>query len=304
MTPSPPLAQSLTLAVVPSPRRPLAESPRHPFARSLPRPLALFALAVLAFLHLPLLVLMAFSFNESRFTVWTHLSLKWYREVAANTRILDALGNSLLIAVTATAISTAIGTLCAYAMSRRRTRGDRALDAVMQLSIVTPEIVTGISLLAFFQWVFRFADFGLGLWTILIAHVAFSIAFVLLVVRARLAALDPALEEAAMDLGAGPMTTFFRVTLPLLRPGIVAAALLAFIISFDDYLITSLVAGVGSETLPMVIYSMSRRGISPVVNALSTILVVALGGLILAADRLQRQSGDLRSAGPGREGES
>ena len=297
MTPPRPLVPSPSCSVAPSPPRLVALSPPCPFARSLPRPLAVFALGAYAFLHLPVLVLMAFSFNQSRFTVWTHLSLKWYRELAGSARILEALGNSLLVAVAATAISTVIGTLCAYAMNRRRTRGDRALDAVMQLSIVTPEIVTGISLLAFFQWVFRFADLGLGLGTILVAHVAFSIAFVLLVVRARLAALDPALEEAAMDLGAGPVTTFFRVTLPLLRPGIIAAALLAFIISFDDYLITSLVAGVGSETLPMVIYSMARRGISPVVNALSAILVVALGGLILAADQLQRQS-DFRSAGP------
>ncbi|MBI3696904.1 MAG: ABC transporter permease [Acidobacteria bacterium] len=254
------------------------------------RALPAFAVAAYGFLHLPVLVLIVFSFNESRFTVWTGLSWRWYRELARSTRMLEALGNSLLVAVASTLISTAIGTLCAYAMSRHRIRGARVLDAVLQLSIVTPEIVTGISLLAFFQFVFRFTDFGLGLDTIIIAHVAFSIAFVLLVVRVRLAALDPALEEAAMDLGAGPVTTFFRVTLPLLQPGIVAAALLAFILSFDDYVITSLVAGVGSETLPMVIYSMARRGVSPVVNALSAVLVVALGALILAADRLQRRS--------------
>ena len=257
---------------------------------SRPRPLALFALAAYAFLHLPVLILIAFSFNESRFTVWTGLSWKWYRELAGNPRILAALSNSLIVAVFSTAISTAIGALGAYAMRRFPSRSKRALDGVLQLSIVTPEIVTGISLLAFFQFVFRLADFGLGLDTIIIAHVAFSIAFVLIVVRARLAGLDPSLEEAAMDLGAGAWTTFFRVILPLLRPGITAAALLAFILSFDDYVITSLVAGVGSETLPMVIYSMARRGVSPVVNALSAILVVALGGLILAADRLQRTS--------------
>ncbi|HYM10773.1 MAG TPA: ABC transporter permease [Bryobacterales bacterium] len=256
------------------------------------RSLPLVALAAYAFLHLPVLVLIVFSFNESRFTVWTGLSWKWYRELARNARMLDALENSLLVAVAATVISTVIGTLAAYAMDRLRTRGERALDAALQLSIVTPEIVTGISLLAFFQLVFRFADFGLGLDTILIAHVAFSIAFVVIVVRARLAALDPALEEAAMDLGAGRFTTFVHVTLPLLQPGIVAAALLAFILSFDDYVITSLVAGVGSETLPMVIYSMARRGVSPVVNALSAILIVALGGLILIADRLQAGTGE------------
>ncbi len=252
------------------------------------RGLAFLALGVYAFLHLPVLILMVFSFNESRFTVWTRFSWRWYRELAHNARIVASLGNSLIVAVVSTAIATAIGTLAAYGMGRFRLRSGRALQGVLQLSIVTPEIVTGISLLAFFQLMFRFADFGLGLHTIVIAHVAFSVAFVVLVVQARLAALDPALEEAAMDLGAGPVTTFFRVTLPLLQPGIVAAALLAFILSFDDYVITSLVAGVGSETLPMVIYSMARRGVSPVVNALSAILVLALGGMILAADQLQR----------------
>ena len=251
------------------------------------RSLTLYAVFAYAFLHLPVLVLVVFSFNASRFTVWTGLSWKWYRELAHNARILASLENSLLVAMASTMLSTVIGTLAAYAMGRFPSRGNRALDGVLQLSIVTPEIVTGISLLAFFQWVFRFAGLGLGLDTIIIAHVAFSIAFVLIVVRARLAALDPALEEAAMDLGANRWSTFFRVTLPLLQPGIMAAALLAFILSFDDYVITSLVAGVGSETLPMVIYSMARRGVSPVVNALSAILVVALGALILFADRLQ-----------------
>ena len=247
------------------------------------------ALAVYAFLHLPVLVLIAFSFNESRFTVWTGVSVKWYQELARNPRVVSALENSLIVAVVSTAVATVIGTLCAYGLGRFRPRVARALDGVLELSMVTPDIVTGISLLAFFQWLFRYVDFGLGLATIVIAHVAFSIAFVVVVVRARLAALDPALEEAALDLGAAPVTVFWRVTLPLLRPGIVAAALLAFLVSFDDYIITSLVAGVGSETIPMVIYSMARRGVSPVVNALSAILVVALGVLILTADRLQKR---------------
>jgi spermidine/putrescine transport system permease protein len=251
--------------------------------------LGVFAVAVYGFLHLPVLVLMVFSFNESRFTVWKGFSWKWYEQLAGNTRILRSLENSLIVAVAATALATLIGTLAAYAMWRFPRRSNRALDAALQLSIVTPEIVTGISLLALFQFLFRFAELGLGLDTIIVAHVAFSIAFVLLVVKARLAALDPALEEAAMDLGATEWRTFWQVTVPALKPGIVAAALLAFILSFDDYVITSFVAGIGSETLPMVIYSMARRGISPVVNALSAVLVVALGALILGADRLQRR---------------
>jgi spermidine/putrescine transport system permease protein len=252
------------------------------------RGLAAWAVGVYAFLHLPVLILIAFSFNESRFAVWTGFSWRWYQALADDPRILRALGNSLIVAIVSTAVATALGTLAAYAMRRFPGRGNRALDQALRVSLVTPEIVTGVSLLAFFQWAFRFAGLGLGLHTIIIAHVAFSMAFVLLVVRARLGSLDPALEEAAMDLGASQWSAFFRVTLPLLRPGILAAALLAFILSFDDYVITSLVAGVGSETLPMVIYSMARRGISPVVNALSALLVVVLGALILGADRLQR----------------
>jgi len=252
------------------------------------RCLAAFAVTAYAFLHLPVLVLVGFSFNESRFTVWKGFSWRWYAELARSTRILSALENSLIVAVVATALATAIGTLAAYALWRFPRRSNRALDAALQLSIVTPEIVTGISLLALFQFLFRFLDLGLGLETIVIAHVAFSIAFVLLVVKARLAGLDRSLEEAAMDLGASEWRAFRLVTVPLLRPAIAAAALLAFVLSFDDYVITSFVAGVGSETLPLVIYSMARRGISPVVNALSAVLVVALGFLILAADRLQR----------------
>jgi len=257
---------------------------------SRPRSLVLAAAAVYAFLHAPVLILVAFSFNESRFTVWTGLSWKWYRELARNPRILDALWNSLVVAMLSTALATVFGTLAACAMRRGAGRAARALDTALNLSIVTPEIVTGISLLAFFQVLFRFADLGLGLHTIVIAHVAFSIAFVVIVVRARLEALDPALEEAAMDLGASEWGAFWRVTLPLLKPGIVAAALLSFILSFDDYVITSLVAGVGSETLPLVIYSMARRGVSPVVNALSAVIVVALGALIVVADRLEKRS--------------
>ena len=253
------------------------------------RPLTLTAVGALAFLHLPLVVLIAFSFNESRFTVWTGFSWKWYVGLAASDRILAALRNSLVVAAISTLFATAIGTLCAYAMDRLRGRGSRSLDGVLQLSLATPEVVAGVSLLTFFSWTLGAAGIGLGLHTIVIAHVAFSIAFVALVVRARLAGLDPALEEAALDLGATEWAAFFRVTLPLLGPGIAAAALLAFILSFDDYLITSLVAGAGSETLPMVIYSMARRGVSPVVNALSAVIVVALSGLILTADRLQRK---------------
>jgi spermidine/putrescine transport system permease protein len=204
--------------------------------------------------------------------------------MAADSALLEAAANSVLIALCATFIATVAGTLCAYGLWKRRLPW---LSGSLYLSLVSPEIVTGVALLAFYQWVFRFLDVQLGMHTVVLAHVSFSLAYVVVVVLSRLRTLDPVLEEAALDLGASPWGAFYRVTLPQLVPGIAAAALLVFTLSFDDYVITSLVAGVDSETLPMLIYSTARRGASPVLNAISTVLVVGLGGLILAAERLR-----------------
>jgi spermidine/putrescine transport system permease protein len=179
-----------------------------------------------------------------------------------------------------------IGTLAAYGIWRRSAP---VLSGTLYLSLVTPEIVTGVSLLALFQWAFRFLHLHLGLYTVIIAHVAFSIAYVVIVISARLRNYDRTLEEAAMDLGAGEWHAFSRVTLPSLAPAIAAAGLLSLVVSFDDYVITSLVAGVDSETLPMVIYAMARRGVSPVVNAVSALIVVAFGAIILVSQRLQQE---------------
>jgi len=250
----------------------------------LSRLLGLYAAAAFAFLHLPLLVLAIFSFNDSRFTVWEGFSLRWYRALLGDARLLEAVWNSLFVALFSTLLATVAGTLCAYGLWKR---ADRLLSASMYLSLVTPEIVTGVSLLAFFQWIFRSFDFRLGLHTVILAHLSFSIAYVVIVVLARLRTVDPSLEEAALDLGGTEFDAFFRVTLPSLLPGIAAAALLAFTISFDDYVITSLVAGVDSETLPMVIYGMARRGVNPEVNAVSSIIVTGLGILIVLAERLR-----------------
>ncbi|MGH9658042.1 MAG: ABC transporter permease [Bryobacteraceae bacterium] len=246
--------------------------------------LALYAAAVYAFLHLPVLILALFSFNSSRFSVWERFSLDWYRAVFTDPRLLEAAWNSLAIAAVSTAISTALGVLCAYGLSKRR---DRALSGSLYLSLVTPEIVTGVALLAFFQFVFRWLDWRLGMHTVILAHVAFSVAYVVLVVAARLRTFDLALEEAALDLGATEFAAFRLVTLPAIAPAIAAAALLAFTVSFDDYVITSLVAGVDSETLPMWIYSSARRGASPAINAISALIVVLFGGVVLAAERLR-----------------
>jgi spermidine/putrescine transport system permease protein len=246
--------------------------------------LAVYAVAFFAFLHLPLLTLSAFSFNSSRFTVWEGFSFEWYRAIFRDPQIVEGTINSIVIAFWATLISTVIGTLCAYALWRR---GSRLLTNALYLSLVTPEIVTGIALLALFQWTFRWLHFQLGIFTVVLAHVAFSIAYVVIVVSARLRGYSRDLEEAAMDLGATEFQAFLRVTLPVLAPGIVAAALLALTVSFDDYVITSMVAGVDSETLPMVIYSMARRGASPVINAISALVTVVFGVLILISERVR-----------------
>jgi spermidine/putrescine transport system permease protein len=191
-----------------------------------------------------------------------------------------------VIAAATTVASTAVGTLCAYGLWKKRSSW---LSGTLYASLVTPEIVTGISLLAFFQWVFRYLDIQLGMHTVIASHVAFSIAYVVLVVTARLRTAEPVLEEAAMDLGATEFEAFRLVTLPILAPGVAAAALLAFTVSFDDYVITSLVAGVDSETLPMMLYAMAKRGANPVVNAISTVIFVVFGALILVSERLQKR---------------
>lgn len=249
--------------------------------------LALYAVAVYAFLYLPLLVLAVFSFNSSRFTQWEGFSLHWYGQALRDEQLLEATGNSLLIALASTLLATVVGTLAAYALWKKPSRW---LSATLSVSLVTPEIVTGISLVALFQVAFRFFRIPLGMHTVVLAHVSFCLVFVVMVVLARLRTMDHSLEEAALDLGATPWQAFREVTLPLLGPGIVSAALLAFTTSLDDYVITSLVAGVDSETLPMVVYAMARRGVNPAVNAISTLIVLGLGVLILLSQKLESRT--------------
>ncbi|MBV9083452.1 MAG: ABC transporter permease [Acidobacteriaceae bacterium] len=249
--------------------------------------LPVYAACAYVFLYAPLVALGSFSFNSSKIAVWHGFTFEWYRSVLANRDLMDGAINSLIIATTATMISTLIGTLAAYGIWKRRAP---LLTNSLFLSLVTPEIVTGVSLLAFFQWVFRFLRVQLGMHTVILAHVSFCLVFVVIVVLARLRTFDRALEEAALDLGANPWQTFRYVTLPMLLPGVVAAALLCFTVSFDDYVITSLVAGVNSETLPMIIYAMARRGVSPDVNAVSVIITLGLGVLILLAGRFEQSS--------------
>ena len=246
--------------------------------------LSVYASLAYLFLYLPLAVLGLFSFNSSKIAVWRSFTWDWFRIALHDAALVEGAVNSLLIALAATVISTAIGTLAGYALWKKRSP---LLTSSLYLSLLTPEIVTGVSLLAFFQWLFRYGHVQLGMHTVILAHVSFSLAYVVIVILARLRNFDSALEDAALDLGATEWQVFLKITLPLLSPAIVAAALLCFTVSFDDYVITSLVAGVNSETLPMIIYAMARKGVSPEVNAISLLITVVLGTLILLAGRLE-----------------
>lgn len=252
-----------------------------------PAPRWLVAIAGLVYLllHLPVLVLVLFSVNASRYSVsWSGFTLEWYRALLTRADLWRGLRASLIVGVTSTIVATCFGTLIALALARRRFPGRRWLEGLVFLPLVTPEILVGISLLVLFVLI----GIPLGLGTITIAHIAFNISFVVVVVRARLAGMDQHLEEAALILGADELTAFRTVTLPALWPGIVAGALLAFTMSFDDYVITSLVSGAGSSTLPVVVYGMVRRTVEPTVNAISTIILLGTTLLIYGADRLLR----------------
>lgn len=246
------------------------------------------AALVFGFLYLPVVILIIFSFNNTRsVAVFTGFSTEWYTSLAANDELLDAARNSLLVGLITTIAATIIGTLTALAMDRYRFRLRTTFDANLYLPIVIPEIVMGIALLLFFnQALFPFMEniFGIrastGLQTITISHIAFDIPFVYVIVRARLADFDKTLEEAAADLGADEWNTFQRVTLPLLMPGIIGGALMAFTLSLDDYLITAFTKGIRDQTMPLYIYSLVRRGVTPEINALSTALLIGSIGLV------------------------
>lgn len=246
------------------------------------------AALVFGFIYLPVLILIVFSFNSTRsVALFTGFSTQWYTSLSQNEELLDAARNSLLVGLITTIVATVIGTLTALAMERYRFRLRTIFDANLYLPIVIPEIVMGISLLLFFnQALFPFLQnaFGIrgttGLHTITISHIAFDIPFVYVIVRARLADFDRTLEEAAADLGADEWQTFQRVTLPLLMPGIIGGALMAFTLSLDDYLITAFTKGIREQTMPLYIYSLVRRGVTPEINALSTALLLGSIGLV------------------------
>jgi spermidine/putrescine transport system permease protein len=244
-----------------------------------PRYLKLHAALVFAFLFAPIVVLVVFSFNRTRSgTRWTGFTTHWYNDLLHDERVLHAFRNTLKVATAATIVATIIGTLAAFALTRFTFRGRSAYSTLIFVSLVMPEIVMAIALTAFYR---RFADVQLSIWTVIAAHVMFCIAFVVVVVKARLAQFDDRLIEAAADLGATPVQTFWRIMLPLAAPGIFAGAMLAFTISLDDFVITTFTAGPGSTTLPLYIFGQLRFGVSPSINALSTL--VLLSALVVLA---------------------
>jgi spermidine/putrescine transport system permease protein len=234
------------------------------------------AACCLTLLYAPIAVLVAFSFNASRsVTNWGGFSLDWYVQALANEGIKSAAMISLEIATTATVVSTVIATAAALATTRtRRFRGQGLAYGVIHLPLMVPEIVTAIATLSFFALIRVTTGIGFGLGNLIIAHTVFCIPFAYLPIRARLEDMDLTLEQAAADLYANPWQTFRRVTLPLLVPGIVAGAMLAFIVSLDDVIISAMVAGPGETTLPIYVLGQIRRGVTPEVNAVSTLLLV------------------------------
>lgn len=242
---------------------------------------------VFAFLYLPILILVIFSFNSgARMGIWEGFSLRWYESVFQNRQLADSLEVTLWVSFVSMIISTALGTIAALAMERHRFPGKLTMDGILYLPVIIPDIVMAVSLLLFFSSV----SIPLSRYTILIGHVAFNTAFVAVIVRARLAVLDPRLEEAAADLYAAPWQAFWRITFPLLRPGILAGAIMAFTLSFDEFVITSFTSGQGDTTLPMRIWSMLRFGLKPDVNAIAVLILLASTVLVVISLLMQRSA--------------
>src|ERR1700760_3876970 len=259
---------------------------------------AVVLIAGYLFLFIPIISVIVYSFNESRLvTVWSRFSVKWYGALLHDGRVLDALRLSLIIAATASTGAVIIGTLAAYALTRfGRFRGKSLLSGLVAAPLVLPEVTTGLSMLLLFVLMEKLTGWpqGRGASTIAIAHITFAVAYATVVIQARIAALDPSLEEAAADLGARPVATFFSVVLPLIAPSLAAAWLLSFSLSLslslDDFIITAFVTGPGATTLPLLIYSSVKLGVNPEINALGTLIIATASVVALTATVLRRRS--------------
>jgi spermidine/putrescine transport system permease protein len=270
--------------------------------------LGLVAALVYLFLYAPILVLMVFAFNSSRANIVFEGVVNqgscgpfyWFCLLFQNREVVSAARNTLIIAITSTVVSTTIGTMAALALQRYRFPAKTFSELTLYIPIVIPEIVMGIGILVLFSTIFRWLNtalgltgnsrLALGLFTVTVSHIAFSVPFVILIVRARLHDFNRAVEEAAMDLGANEWTTFWRVTLPIIAPGVLSGALLAFTLSLDDFVITFFTTGSGVSTLPIYIYGLLRRIITPEVNALSTVWIGMVFLVLLISQWIQSRN--------------
>lgn len=248
------------------------------------------------FLYLPILILVIFSFTRDQFGVrWTGFTLDWYVRLFNNERLMGASLNTLYVAFVATLVSTVLGTLLAMAMERYRFRGRTGVEALLYLPIVIPEIVMAVALLAFSALAFDLIRMLTGeslrrsLTTVIIAHIAFSVSFVVVVVRTSLKNFDRRLEEAAADLGANSWQIFWRITFPLILPGISGGALLAFTLSLDDFIISLFLSGPGTSLLPVEVYNKVRRAVTPEINAISTLMLILSITLVVLSHSMQRR---------------
>lgn len=244
----------------------------------------LYIALVYLFLFLPIIVIVVFSFNTSKMNVtFQGFTTKWYLSMFSNSSLMEAFINTLIIAFISTIASGVIGTLAAVGMDRFNFRGKKLIDTLLYIPVVIPEIVLGISLLS----VFSLLNFKLGLFTIILSHITFSVPFVVITVRARLSGFDKFVEEAAMDLGANRFKTFLKVTLPIISPGVVSGVMLAFTLSLDDVVISFFTAGPGSNTLPLKIFAMVKTGVTPEVNVLSTLILLVTMIILFGSTILQ-----------------
>ena len=233
----------------------------------------LVIILVFIFLFLPIFVLVLFSFNTSELNIiFEGFTLHWYKDLFSNRSLLEALMNTMIVAVTSTIVSTIIGTISAYGLYKYDFKGKTIINELLYVPIVLPEIVLGIALLS----IYTLMKLELGMFTLILAHISFSIPFVIISVRSVLSSMDPNLEKAASDLGASDITTFFKVILPSLLPGVMSGAQLAFSLSLDDVVISYFTAGPGSNTLPLHIYSIIKTGVTPDVNALISLMLLVI----------------------------
>lgn len=260
---------------------------------------------VFAFLYIPIILLVVFSFNESRMNLqWEGFTFAWYDKLFHDTVLMRALKNSVIIALITTVLSVALGTVGAWLLHRYRFPMRRLVNTLIFIPMAVPEIIMGISLLILFaitlrrvegwqelagapEW-FANMEFGLGYTTVIISHVTFCFPFVLVAVQARLAGVDPALEEAAMDLGATPLKAFWLVMVPYMLPAIISGALMAFTLSMDEVIVTVFTTGSDSRTLPLVMFDRVKKGLDPSLNAVSTVFIIATIALVLISESLKR----------------